>query len=325
MKKLIESISNAEIYEIDRGTASPSEKARRLKIMAENNNAYKAYEKRVSPALLNASIEIKRLIDQKITPALLSNLGLILDNRFHDVYCDVKVYPNSEEQDAFTIDDEESGWNENNLHVLVNFVVSIPKDDSLDSMARATLLSLFQEEEDWTDSNPTFSKIKKKLKLYKLLNIDVISGKMGDIPFNDFDTDGCGVNLEIDCDGIVCSKFEKLKNASLGPEIQSKRISQVKKSLELKEITIKNAGKEVPVLIAKILDALGTKNIDPAKLKKTDNLYALCAYQDKTCLSLTHSIRMHFDVLSIIGGQDMVTVQDGINFAIETLEMREDD
>lgn len=324
MKKHIESVSNTEIYELDRGTASPSERARRLKIMAENNNPYKTYEKRVSPALLNASIEIKRLIDQKIMPALASNLGPILDNRFHDVYCDVKVYPNSEEQDGFTID-EEDGWNENNLHVLVNFVVSIPKDDSLDSMARATLLSLFQEDDDWTASDPKFSKIKKKLKLYELLNIDVISEKMGDIPFNDFDTEGCGVNLEIDCDGVACSKFEKLKNNSLGPEIQSKRISEVKKPLELNEMTVKNAGKEIPVLIAKILDALGTKNIDPTKLKKTDNLYALCAYQDKACLSLTHSIRMHFNVISVYGGQEMVTVQDGINFAIETLEMREDD
>lgn len=324
MKKFIESVSNAEIYELDRGTASPKEKARRLQVMAENNNPYKTYEKRVSPALLNASIEIKRLIDQKITPTLLSNLGPILDNRFHDVYCDVKVYPNSEQEDAFTID-EENGWNENNLHVLVNFVVSIPKDDSLDSMARATLLSLFQEENDWTDSNPQFSKIKKKIKLYKLLNIDVISEKMRIIPFNDFDTEGCGVNLEIDCDGVVCSKFEKLKNDSLGPKVQSKRINQIKKPLELSEITIKNAKKEIPILIAKILDALGTRNIDPTKLKKTDNLYALCAYQNKTCLSLTHSIRAHFNILSVIGGQEMVAVQDGINFAIETLEMRADE
>ena len=34
---------------------------------------------------------------------------------------------------------------------------------------------------------------------------------------------------------------------------------------------------------------------------------------------------MHFNVISVYGGQEMVTVQDGINFAIETLEMREDD
>lgn len=324
MKKYIESVSNAEIYELDRGTANPNEKARRLKVMADNNNPYKKYEKRVAPALLNASIEIKRLIDQKITPALLSNLGPILDGRFHDVYCDVKVYPNSEEQDDFTID-EESEWNENNLHVLVNFVISIPKNDSLDSMARATLLSLFQEGDDWTASNAKFSKIKKKLKLYDLLNIDVVSEKMGNIPFNDFDTEGCGVNLEIDCDGVIYSKFEKLKDSSLGPEIQSKRISQGKKPLDLDVITIKNAGRKIPILIAKILDALGTKNIDPAKIKKTDNLYALCAYQDKTCLSLTSSIRMHFDVMSIIGGQEMVTVKDGIDFAVEILEMRADD
>lgn len=324
MKNNIEPISNAEIYELDRGTASPTEKARRLKVMASNGNPYKGYEKRVSPALLNASIEIKRLIDQKITPALLSNLGPILDNRFQDVYCDVKVYPNSEQESDFVID-EEDGWNDDNLHVLVNFVVSIPKDDSLDSMARATLLSLFQEEDDWTASNRQFSKIKKKIKLYKLLNIDVISEKMGSIPFNDFDTEGCGVNLEIDCDGVICSKFEKLKINSLGPEIQSNRIGQIKQPLELNEITIKNAKNEIPILIAKILDALGTKNVDPSKLKKTDNLYALCAYQNKTCLSLTQSIRMHFNIMSVFGGQEMVTVKDAINFAIETLEMREDD
>jgi hypothetical protein len=324
MKKYIESVSNAEIYELDRGTASPNEKVRRLKVMADNNNPYKTYEKRISPALLNASIEIKRLIDQNISPTLLSNLRAILDERFHDVYCDVKVYPNSEQEDDFSIDDED-GWSENNLHVLVNFVISIPKNDSLDSMARATLLSLFQKGDDWTASNPKFSKIKKKIKLYDLLNIDVISKKMGHIPFNDFDTEGCGVNLEIDCDGVAYSKFEKLKNISLGPEIQSKRISQIKQPLELNQITIKNAKKEIPILIAKILDALGTKNIDPSKIKKTDNLYALCAYQNKTCLSLTSSIRLHFDVMNIIGGQEMVTVQDGIDFAIEILEMREDD
>ena len=324
MKKSTEIVNNSEIHELDRGTASPKEKARRLKILNDNGAPYQSYEKRVAPALVNASIEIKRLIDRKITPALLSNIGQIMDQRFHDVYCDVKVYPNSEDEDEFTVDDQD-GFNSKNLHVLVNFVVSIPKDDSLDSMARATLISFFQKEDDWTASDQKISKLKKKLKLYDLLNIDVISEKMGNLPFNGFDTEGCGVDLEIDCDGVIDTKFAKLKTAALGPEIQSKRLGKSNSSMELSTITTKNAKKETPVLISKILDALDLKNIDPSKLKKTDNLYALCGYQDKTCLSLTQSIRMHFDVLAVIGAQEMVTVENAIDFAVETLEMREDD
>ena len=41
---------------------------------------------------------------------------------------------NFDEEDDITIDDEEEGWNENDLHLLVNFVVSMTKDDSLDSI-----------------------------------------------------------------------------------------------------------------------------------------------------------------------------------------------
>jgi len=324
MKKHTESVSNIEIYELDRGTASPKEKARRLKILADNKTPYKSYEKRVAPALLNASIEIKRLIDRKITPALVANIRPILDDRFHDVYCDVKVYPNSEQKDEFIID-EEGEWDESNIHVLVNFVISIPEDDSLDSMARATLLSFFNKEDDWTASNLKISKLKNKLKLYELLNINVISEKLGNIPLNGIETEGCGVNLEIDCDGVIETKFDKLKTLAHGPEIQSKRTGQLKNILKISKISTKNANKEIPVLIAKILDALGIKNIDPSKLKKIDNLYALCAYQDKTCLSLTKSLTMHFNIMAIIGGQELVSVEDAINFAVETLEMRDDD
>ncbi|MBU3617274.1 hypothetical protein [Polynucleobacter sp. JS-Polo-80-F4] len=324
MKKPVETVSNSEIYELDRGTASPREKARRLKILTDNGTPYQSYAKRVGPGLEGISIELKRLIDRKITPALQENIGAILDKRFPEVYCDVRVYPNSQDEEIFSID-EENGWNDDNLHVLVNFVVSIPEDDSLDSMARATLLSFFQKADDWTASDPKISKLKKKLKLYDLLNIDVISEAMGNLPFNDFDVaEYPGFNLEIDCDGVIETKFSKLKVAALGPEILSKRIG-LKTPLELKTVTPKNAKKEVPVVIAKLLDALGVPNIDPSKLKKTDNLYALCGYQDKTCLSLTKSFTMHFDVLTIIGAKEIISLENAVDFAIETLEMREDD
>lgn len=324
MKKPAETVSNSEMYELDRGTASPKEKLRRLKILADNGTPYQSYSKRVGPGLEGISIELKRLIDRKITPALQENIGTILDNRFPEVYCDVRVYPDSKDEEVFSID-EENGWNDDNLHVLVNFVVSIPEDDSLDSMARATLLSFFQKEDDWTASDPKISKLKKKLKLYELLNIDVISEALGNLPLNGFDEDEYpGFNLEIDCDGVIDTKFSKLKVAALGPEILSKRIDP-KGPLEIKEVTPKNAKKEVPVVIAKILEALGIPNIAPSKLKKTDNLYALCGYQDKTCLSLTKSFTMHFDVLTVIGAKEIISVENAIDFAIETLETREDD
>ena len=320
----MDTISMSEIYELDRGTVSPSERSRRLAILKENGTPYKNYTTRVGPGLANMSIEIKRLIDRDITPLLQANINDIMESRFPLVYADVKVYPSTHQEDAFVLD--EHPWEEEYLHVLVNFVVSIPKDDSLDTMARATLLSFFNAEEDWTDSDKKIKKLKKKLKLYDLLNIDFITDHVNRFNFDGFSPDNySGVNLEIDCDGIIESKFEALKIKALGPDLLSKRMSEKSNNTKLKKITPENIKPEAPVVIAKLLDALGVKKVAPEKIKRNDSLYALSGYQDNICKSLVQSFKIHFDTITVIGGPDMITVGDAIDFATEILEMRAED
>lgn len=105
----------------------------------------------------------------------------------------------------------------------------------------------------------------------------------------------------------------------------SHRIDCATAPVNLTNISAKNAHKEVPILIAKILDALGIKNIVPRKLKRSDNLYALCGYHNQICLSLVRSLMIHFDVLMVVGDNEIITIGDAIDFARDTLSMREND
>jgi hypothetical protein len=89
-------------------------------------------------------------------------------------------------------------------------------------------------------------------------------------------------------------------------------------------ITLGNVEQEVPVLIAALAKLLGVKYLDPAALKLGDSLYGLMGFDEKLTRSLIGSIRMHFDVLSVIGGPSMLTVGDAISFAYEILESRDE-
>jgi hypothetical protein len=317
-------IDMSEIYELDRGTASPSEKHRRLALLKSIGTPYKSYNARVEKALVNISIELKRRIDQEITPVLQAHINQIMDGRFPKVYADVKVYPNTHQEDKLSLEDNQI-WDEEYLHVFVNFVVSIPKNDSLDTMARATLISFFNSEDDWLDSNSKLNKLKKKLKLYKSLNIDFITNEMRYFNFDGFNPNSCpGVNLEIDCDGIIESKFEVLKQKSLGPNLLSKRLDKNFGEFSLEDITLKNVKTQSLIVIAKLLDALEVKNVSPKKLKRTDSLFALSKYDDLICKSLIQSFKMHFDVIEMIGGPNIITVGDAVDFATDIIEMREE-
>ena len=324
MRKPTQSISDYEIYEIDRGTASPKERSRRLEVLRAAGTPYKTYRTRVSAELVNLSIEIKRMIDQKIMPILSTHLNTITDGRFDFIYSDVRVYPKSPQGSDFP--DSDDGSEDDNLYILINIVVSIPKNDSLDSITREIILSFFQKEDSWTSSDKNVSKLKKKIKLFDLLNVNVISTLLNQLPYTGYDSgEHPGFKLEIDCDGIIETKFTQLKSLALGPELLSKRTDCVKAPLKLNKISIGNVRKEVPILLAKILDALGIKNIAPTKLKKSDNLYALCGYHNQICLSLVRSFMLHLDVLMVMGDNDIVTVGDAIDFAKDTLRMREND
>jgi predicted DNA repair protein MutK len=70
---------------------------------------------------------------------------------------------------------------------------------------------------------------------------------------------------------------------------------------------------------------LGVKYLDPDALKLGDSLYALMGFDETLTRSLIGSIRMHFDVLSVIGGPNMLTVGDAISFAQEVLESRDEE
>ena len=166
-------IDFSNVHSLDRLTLSKSYKSDLLKNMRLAGSPYVKYNKRVGLGLVNLSIEVKRLIDRNVSELLKKNLSLATDGRFNDLYCDVHVYPKSEEPDAWM---EDADPEYQRLYVLVNFVVSIPKTDSLDSMARAAVLSFLQEESWVVDKK--LNAARKRLKLWEKLNIDVVILKM---------------------------------------------------------------------------------------------------------------------------------------------------
>ncbi len=120
--------------------------------------------------------------------------------------------------------------------------------------------------------------------------------------------------------------LNQLLHQARGPDIQPLRLTTpASKTPSLKDITKENASKQVPILIALIAMRLGVPNIDPKKLKATDNFYALMGFDDKLTKSLLGSIMIHFNVIPVAGATRMVTVGNAIAFAQETLDSRLDD
>lgn len=94
-----------------------------------------------------------------------------------------------------------------------------------------------------------------------------------------------------------------------------------------KIIDLDNYETEVKYLICKLLHALKIKNVDPKKLKMTDNIIMLANYNRTTAWSTIKSILAHFDVIGMSGGlptdfmnQTNPTVEDAIDFAKWILE-----
>jgi hypothetical protein len=204
--------------------------------------------------------------------------------------------------------------------VMVAFVLSIPPVDSLDSMARLSLLSLF-EESSW---DPQVKKLGKKGKLRERLNVDTVNALLSDMVFDGFNPyDLDGFELEIMIDGCPEARFERLRTNALGEAIQKARSTRTVFKGMPAPITLENAPQEVSVLIAALAKALGVKNLDPASLKSGDSLYALMGFNENLTRSLSGSIRMHFDVLTVVGGPSILTVGDAITFAQEILGARQ--
>ena len=315
-------IDFSDVHSLDRLTISPSKKSELVKSMKLAGTPYVKYNKRVGEGLVNLSIEVKRLIDRNITDTLKKQLPVATDGRFHDLYCDVHVYPQLEEPDSWM---EDVDPDDQRLYVLVNFVISIPKTDSLDSMSRASVLSFFQEESWVVDKK--LNTARKRLKIWEKLNIDVVSELIGCAYFDEFQRNKfSGVNLEIDCDGVFENDFESHSEHSRLVDYATRiDTSLTDKSYAIEKLTSKNAAKNVPHMLGGIANALGVKHISPKKIKRTDNLYALMGFDDNLTHSLVQSIKVSIGVIDVIGGPSMFTVGDAIDFACETLEYREED
>ena len=306
------------LYEADRGTLSTEGQRSFLKEVQAQGLTYVPYAQRVGPGFATAASELKRALDAAVLPAFQDVVSRVTDQRFKQVYCDVRLYPQGLELAHWA----EGNWAGKRLTVMVAFVLSIPSGDSLDSMARASLLSLF-EESSW---DPQVKKLGRKGKLREQLNVDSINVILSDMAFegfNPYDLDG--FELEIMVDGCPEARFERLRTSALGEAIQKARSSRTVFKGTPAPITLDNAAQEVPVLIAALAKALGVKHLDPAALKPGDSLYALMGFDENLTLSLAGSIRMHFDVLTIVGGPGMFTVGDAITFAQDILESRQDD
>ena len=220
---------------------------------------------------------------------------------------------------------EDIDSNAQRLYVLVNFVLSIPKTDSLDSMARASVLSFF-EEESWV-GDKKINLARKRAKLWEKLNVDVVSDLIGSAYFDGFSRDDfSGVNLEIDCDGVLEDYFVSNSEHAKLVDYESRfSLELTEKSYAIEKLTSKNSPRFLPNMVGGIAYALGVKHISPKKLKRTDNLYALMGFDDNLTLSLVQSIKVSVDVMEVIGGPSMFTVGDAIDFATEILEYREED
>lgn len=307
------------LKEMDRGTIGTKDKKAFLAELKNSKTKYHPYFKRVGPGLSNLAIELKRHVDQEVLSALLSALPKLTNDRFTDAFVDVRVYPQSCPLEQWG---KANHWEGEILDVVVSFVLGIPSTDSLDSMTRMSLLGLF-ETDHW---DPDIKKTSKKLGLHKKLNVDSVVSIINDFYFEDFHpNEFSGMTLEILFDGCTDKNFQQLESQARGPDIQPLRqISTASKPPSLSDISVANAPKQVPILIALIALKLGVPDINPKKLKVTDNLYALMGFDDTLTKSLVSSIMIHFNVIHVIGASKMVTVGNAIEFAQEILSSRSD-
>ena len=310
--------SLTDLQERDKGTLSPSGVRsfnQELKSLGLN---YKPYASRVGPGLATLSSEIKRALDHDLLPDFLAVLSRLTNKRFDRAFIDVRIYPQGLELAPWDGGD----WDGAELSVLVSLVLSIPPDDSLDTMTRMDLVGLF-EESPW---NPNIKKLGKKGRLNEKLNVDVLNQLMGAMDFEHFHPFVLnGFELEILIDGCSEKDYERLGRAAQGTAIQASRSTRKELSNVPDPITEENAETQIPVLIAGIANALGSSGLNPKKMLPGDSLYALMGFDDKLTKSLVLSLQMHFKVLAIIGGNRMVTIGNAIEFAKENVSNLQDE
>ena len=298
------------LYEMDKRTLGQSGVKALNNELNEKNLTYSPYPERAGPGLCAVAAEIKRELDQTVTPALKVSLMDITYERFDNLYCDVRIYPEGKELAIW----DKNNWAGTVLNVLVSFVIAVPPDDSLDTFARISLASLFTDD----PLESLHGNIDDVFAFKKMLNVDVAarSGRNFDrlFPpqFRWYDPR----------DYLRCLPQKRLsgdEKAAFGLPIQSERLGKSNPKDPNLPITLDNLKTEVPKLIAALARELGVENIDPKKLKSSDTLYALMGFDHTKTLSLSKSIQAQFNVIGKVGGDRMVTVGNALNFAEEMI------
>ena len=301
------------LYELDKLTLGTGRKKELLSQIKAAGFKYKPYFDRIGPGLSVVASEIKREIDLTVTPILAKHLSSLTDKRFKHIYSDVRIYPQGQEIEQWK---ENGSWYNSTLSVLVSFVVAIPTDDSLDSMTRIDLVSLFGSDCSNGPYSPVVQKAYKKHKFFDLLNVETVSRWMGECSTDDFlPHEFNGFSLEIIFDGCAEEDWLKMSQLAWGSTIQAKKSQSPDFQINVPVVTPKNTATSVPILIACFAKALGYGHLDPKKLKRNDSLLALMGYDLALTASLKASFSLHFKIISSIGGERLLTVGNCMDFA----------
>jgi hypothetical protein len=176
------------------------------------------------------------------------------------------------------------------------------------------LISLFSEESNLTEE--AISDLGDVTFFQSHLNLETICTFLGEIRFPGFYGENFqGVALEMIIDACREEDFEAMMEASKTLGLRADCFSETDSENPELHIEPDQIEQKVPQLIAAMARELGVKCVDPKKLDHGQSLYALMGLDHRLTLSLTQSLSMQFGVMSMIGGERMVTVGNAIEFA----------
>jgi hypothetical protein len=315
MESIKQLISLDELKQFDRGTLTGDLKQHVLQKIKLHTNEFASYEERVGIDFLIISNEIKRYIDQNVTDLLNSQVRDITDNRFTELYFDVRLYPRAREFEVF---DENLGWVDSVIDVNVFPIICIPKNDKLDIIVGSEIVNLFSESLNFNEH--PFNLIKNPECIYPYLNIAKIAEILGTFQTDTIEPCYFNMSFETEVDALSEEEFLSQKNASNFRTLI--RDWHCKKEPHLPKLSFntENYQTQTFALIAALAHELGVKKIDPNKLERNTSLHALMEFNHTRALSLTQSIKAKFDVVVDYGGHEMITVGNALDFVQERVE-----
>ncbi|MBP80325.1 MAG: hypothetical protein CL926_13775 [Deltaproteobacteria bacterium] len=314
MEAIKEILSIDELLQLDLGTLSGNWKSDVEERLRSYKDAFVSYEDRIGPGFLLISSELKRYVDNNITGFLKENIQQLTSGRFENIYCDVRLYPDGRE---FELYDAESQWCGSQINAHVTFVIAVPESDKLDIVVGMELQALFEEDLDLEE--PIYTNIEGIDNLSSLLNIEIVSEWMGGFKTDHFDPSSfAGLYFSTGFDACEADKFlEKEKQAQFSV-IAGEVYSAEKSRHPDLPITLENYEIETCFLIAAFAQELDLLGIEAKALTREDSLFCLMRCDHVKTVSLTQSIKAHFDVIYDDGYQ-MSTVGNVLDFVFESL------